>query len=324
MQRVEIEMMHVLITGVGGFLGSHLAEFLLAEAISVYGTVHKDARNVEYLKDKLTLLPCDILDRQQVEAAIAEAQPEVVYHLAAQSLPVLSWRHPEATLRVNVLGTLSLLEAVRKAGIDPTMVVACSSAEYGFSASDKIPIKEEEALHAASPYGISKVAVDLLCHLYWRAYGIRMVRVRPFFVIGPRKAGDVCSEFAQGIVAVERGHHEDLKVGTLEPVRDFLDVQDAVRALWLLAQKGSPGEVYNLCTGRGYKVRGILELLVAMAEKPIPIRQDPQALRPVDEPVIIGDNSKLRALGWEPQIPFEKTLADILHYWREKLDEAPR
>ena len=313
---LPIETMRVFITGVGGFWGSHLAEFLLEKNVAICGTTHREARNVEHLKDRLVLLPCDILDRGRVETVVQEAHPEVIFHMAAQSLPLLSWHDPEATFRVNVFGTLYLLEAVRKAGLSPTIVVACSSAEYGFAAPEELPIREEKALQPASPYGVSKAAADLLCRVYWTAHRLKVIRVRPFFVVGPRKTGDVCSDFAKGTVAVERGQQVFLKVGNLEAVRDFLDVRDAARAMWILAEKGSPGEVYNLCTGRGYKVREILDLLGALTEKPIPMREEPQGLRLVDEPVIIGDNSKLRALGWEPQIPFERTVADILDYWR--------
>jgi GDP-4-dehydro-6-deoxy-D-mannose reductase len=310
------------ITGIGGFLGSHLAEFLLAEGLPVYGTIHKDFRNVEHTKDKLALLPCDILDRQQVETAVVKTQPQVVFHLAAQSLPVLSWKDPEATFRVNVFGTLNLLEAVRKSGIDPTILVSGSSAEYGFTRPDEMPIQEEKALRPATPYGVSKAAADLLAYLYWRTYGMKVICGRPFFVIGPRKRGDVCSDFARGIVAVEKGQQPSLKVGNLEAVRDFLDVQDAIGALWLLVEKGTPGEVYNLCSGVGHKIGEVLRILLAMAMKPVPVEQDPARLRPADEPVVIGDNAKLRALGWEPQVPLQVTLARVLEFWRQAYDPA--
>jgi GDP-4-dehydro-6-deoxy-D-mannose reductase len=316
LQRVEIEIMQVLITGVGGFLGSHLAEFLLAEGLAVYGTVHKDARNVEHIEDKLSLLPCDILVRQQVETTLREVRPDLVFHLAAQSLPVASWEDPETTFKTNVFGTLYLLEAVRKAGISPTIVVACSSAGYGFTSAEEIPIKEEKTLQPASPYGVSKVAADLLARLYWHAYGMKVVRVRPFFVIGPRKVGDVCSDFARGIVEIEKGQSDRLRVGNLEAVRDFLAVRDAVRALWLLAEKGAPGEVYNICSGVGHPVREVLGLLISLATRPIPVEPDPTRLQTADEPVVIGDNGRLRALGWEPQIPLGQSLGTVLDYWR--------
>lgn len=305
-----------LVTGVGGFLGSHLAEFLLGKGIAVAGTIHTDTSNVQHLKDKLTLLTCDLLDKSQVEAAIDGGQPQIVFHLAAQSLPGAAWQDPEATFRVNVFGTLYLLEVVRKTGLDTTIVVACSSAEYGMVKQEEMPIKEGRELLPLNPYGVSKVAVDLLAHLYWRTYGMKIIRVRPFFVVGSRKTGDVCSDFARGIVAVERGDQPSLKVGNLEAVRDFVDVRDAVLALWLLAERGTPGEVYNLCSGVGHPVQEILDILLSLAAVPIPVEQDPAWVRPADEPVVTGDNSKLRALGWEPRIPLKETLRDLLDYWR--------
>lgn len=310
-------MKRCLITGVGGFLGSHLAEFLLGQGVTVYGTVHRDTKNIEHLRSRLTVLPCDILDRQRMKAIVSEVNPDVVVHLAAQALPALSWRDAQITFQVNISGTLCLLDSIREAGGDPVVEVACSSAEYGFASEHEIPIKETGELQPASPYGVSKVAADLLSRLYWQAYGMKVVRVRPFLVIGSRKVGDVCSDFARGVVAVEKGQSDRLRVGNLAAVRDFLDVRDAVRALWLLADKSPPGEIYNVCSGVGHRVREVLDVLISMANGPMPVVQDPARVRPIDEPVLVGDNSKLQALGWQPLIPFEKSLADVLAYWRQ-------
>lgn len=305
------------ITGIGGFLGSHLAEFLLERGGTVSGTIHMESSHVTHLKDKLTLLPCDILSQEQVEDAIVAAQPQVVFHLAAHTMPVLSWKDPEAAFQVNVFGTINLLEALRKARLDPIIVVAGSGAEYGFSTPDEIPIKEEKPLCPGSPYGVSKVAADQMAYLYCRAYGMKIIRVRLFWIMGPRKVGDVCSDFARGIVAVERGEQKALRVGNLETVRDFLAEGDAVQGLWIAAEKGAPGEVYNLCSGIGHKVRAMLDILLAMATTPILVEPDASRLRPADVPVIVGDNSKLRALGWSPHVPLEQALAHILDYWRD-------
>ena len=274
------------------------------------------AANIEHLKPRLTALPCDILDRQQIDAVLGRAEPDVVVHLAAQTSPALSWRDVETTFRVNLSGTLRLLDAIREAGGDPVIEVACSSAEYGFAGEDELPIKETAQLRPASPYGVSKVAVDLLSRLYWQAYAMKVVRVRPFFVIGTRKVGDVCSDFARGVVAVETGRSQVLSVGNLEVMRDFVDVGDAVRALWLLAERGSPGEVYNLCSGVGHRVREVLELLIALSGNDVRWRVVPEKTRPNDVTVCVGDNLRLKALGWKPEIPLERSLADILDFWR--------
>lgn len=309
-------MKRCLITGIGGFLGSHLAELLLEKGFAVYGTCRQDTAAVEHIRDRLTLLPCELQEREQVEAAIAHAQPEVVYHLAAQSVPSLSWREPALTFLVNQMGTFHLLEALRRSAPAATVVMVGSSAEYGDSGRLRLPLREDQPLLPLSPYGVSKVAADLLARLYARIYGLRVIRARPFFITGPRKTQDVCSDFARGIVAVERGEQTSLRVGNLEPVRDFLDVRDGTRALFLLAERGMPEEVYNICSGVGRPVRAVLEILLSLATRPIPVEPDPSRLRPADEPVVVGDSSKLRALGWEPQVPLEETLRSMLDYWR--------
>jgi GDP-4-dehydro-6-deoxy-D-mannose reductase len=245
-----------LITGIGGFLGSHLADFLLTQGWEVTGILRQDSSNVAHIRHGLALFHCDILDKAQIESVVREVRPEAIFHLAAQSLPSRSWQEPEATFQVNVLGTLNLLGAVRAAELDPVVVVAGSSAEYGPSMPEEIPIKEDAPLRPASPYGVSKAATTLLALQYHRAFGMKVVVARPFFVIGPRKSGDACSDFARGVVAVERAYvgcrmsdvgqlstlnprpSTGLQVGNLEAVRDLLDVEDAVRALWLLLQRG--------------------------------------------------------------------------------------
>jgi GDP-4-dehydro-6-deoxy-D-mannose reductase len=307
-----------LITGCGGLIGSHLAEFLLETGMSVYGTVHQDSRNIDHLKDRLTIIKCDMLDKNGVESTVSDIKPDYVFHLAAQSLPRESWVDPEKTFRVNILGTLNLLESLRKLAIDSVIEVSGSSAEYGHINEDKLPIKETDKLQPSSPYGISKLAEDMLARLYWKTYGMKIIRILPFFVIGPRKTSDACSDFARGIAEIEVGKRDALSVGNVETVRDIVDVKDAVRAMWLLIEKGTPGEVYNICSGKGYKIKYILDKLISLSSRPIKVRPNPDLVRPSDDPIIIGDNSKLYSLGWTPQISLENSLSDILNYWREK------
>jgi GDP-4-dehydro-6-deoxy-D-mannose reductase len=309
-----------LITGIGGFLGSHLAELALGQGWTVSGILRNDSRNIEGIRHKVDLLRSDILDRTEVENAVRNVRPDVIFHLAAQSSPSVSWIDPERTFRVNVFGTLNLLEAVHAAGLNPFVVVAGSSAEYGFSQPEEIPIQEDKPLRPASPYGVSKVASSALALLYHRAFEMKVVVVRPFFVIGPRKTGDVCSSFARGIVAVEGGRQTSLKVGNLEAVRDFLEVEDAVRALWLLVGRGTSGETYNICSGVGQRVATVLEEFLEMSSRPIPVEKDPAFFRPADEPTVVGDNSRLCALGWSPQVSLEDSLYGILDYWRTRTE----
>jgi len=308
-------MSRILITGVAGFLGSHLAECLRDAGYAVTGTAHRAGPRA---LEGITTVPCDIEHARQVEDAVTAARPDVVFHFAAQSLPAVSWRDPRTTFSVNVQGTLNLLEAVRGSGLDPLVVVAGSSAEYGPAPAGGPSIREDAEVWPSSPYGASKAAATLLARFYAQAYRMKVIVVRPFLAIGPGKTGDMCSDFARGIVAVERGTRTALPVGNLEGVRDFLDVRDVVRACWLIAGRGMPGQTYNICSGEGHAVREVLELLLARASRSIPIVRDRALARPADPGVLIGDGSRLRALGWRPAISIEESVAAVLDHWRER------
>ncbi len=311
--------MRCLITGCEGFIGSYLAEFLTAEGFSVYGMVYGDTGDIDHLKGSVTLLEADLRDRDQVERAIDEARPDIVFHLAAQSFVTVSWEDPEQTLSTNVLGSFYLLEAIKNAGLDPAVLVVGSSSIYGPCKAEDMPLSEDRELRPSSMYAVSKVAEDMLGHFYWQVYGMRVIRVRPFNMTGPRKREDACSDFSKGIVEIEKGLRDALEVGNLETVRDFTDGRDAVAALWFLAQKGEPGAIYNLCSGNGSRMDEVLSKLMELAGQQVPFRIVPERMRPYDDPVYVGDNSRLRALGWEQRIPFEQTLSDMLAYWRDKL-----
>ncbi len=310
-----IEPMKCLVTGASGFIGSHLTEFLLRQGLSVYGLDKKMGKFLTDLPGDFHFISCNLVDRERVMEAVAGVRPDYVFHLAAQSLPKVSWEDPETTFRINVFGTLYLLDAIRAAGIDPRIVIFCSSGEYAISKNGK-PISEDFPLEPYNPYALSKITQDHLSFLYWKAHQMRIVRVRPFFIIGPRKTGDVSSDFARGVVAIERGLAKKLRVGNLDIVRDFLDVQDAVRAIYLIADQGISGETYNICAGTGHKVGEIIEELQHLSKAMIETESDPSLLRRLDEPIKIGDNSKLRDLGWSPSISFQESLAMILDSWR--------
>lgn len=312
-------MSKCLITGCGGFVGSYLAEYLLQKGVAVYGMVHHDAKNLDHLEGEVVLFSCDIRDKDRVEAIVAEVKPDVIFHLAAQSRVMPSWQDPETTFNINALGTLFLLEGVRKAAINPVVEIVTSSAVYGFGRRDRIPIKETHELRPASPYAVSKAAADMLGYLYWQAYHLHIIRVRPFNITGPGQIGDACSDLTHDIVEIEKGRKHTLEVGNLEAVRDFTNGRDAVTALWLLAEKGVPGEAYNLCSGRGYSIKEVLDMTISLSSHSIKVCSSPEKVRHLDDPVYIGDNSRLRQLGWEPQIPLEKTLADMLEHWRNQV-----
>ena len=311
-----------LITGCGGFIGSHLAEHLLAEGWSVHGTVRLRRRNLERLVGRIAVHQCDVLDGARVGEIVAAVRPQVVFHLAAQSSIRASWRQPEPTFRVNVCGTLHLLEALREASPKATLVAVSSSAVYCASIEGEIPLREDREPRPSSPYGVSKAAAEMLARLYWRAHGLKVVCARPFFVTGPRKRGDVCSDFCRGVVEIEQGQRRSLEVGNLAAVRDFLDVRDVVEALTLLARQGRPGEAYNVCSGTGTRVSDLLDMVIAAAHTPVEVHRDARRFRPLDDPVTVGDRSRLSALGWEPRIPIERTVGDTLEYWRQREETA--
>lgn len=309
--------MRCLVTGAAGFIGGHLVESLVAAGHDV--TAMARARCGILARDDadFRLVLADLLDREAVGAVLDQTRPEVIFHLAAQSYPGISWKEPARTFEVNVLGTIGLFDGVRERGQNPTVIVAGSSSEYAISRDGK-PITEEGATEPSSPYGASKLAQDYLCRFYHAYHGLKVVRCRPFFLIGPRKEGDVSSDFARGIVAIEAGRQADLPVGNLEVVRDFLDVRDGVTALQVLAERGRPGEVYNICSGTGTSLRSILDVYRGLARVAVLERFDPSRIRPIDEMVKVGDPSRLLALGWSPRHMIRQTLADILEYWRDR------
>ena len=312
-------MERCLITGCEGFIGSYLAELLLDKGLLVYGTTYGSTENIDHLKDKITLLKCDMRDRKRVEDVVNLVEPDFVFHLAAQSSVEASWENPADTLGTNVLGTFYLLDSIRRADIDPLVEVVGSSAEYGFICRDELPMKEDLVFRPTSIYAVSKGCCSMLGYFHWKAHGMRIIRVRPFNMTGPRKTHDACSDFCRGIVDIERGVRKVLEVGNLKTIRDFTDGRDAVKALWLLAQKGKAGDAYNLCSCKSYRIGEILDMLITLSKRKIRVRQVPKRMRPFDDPIYLGDNSKLIKLGWRPEIPMEKTLTDMLDYWRKTL-----
>ncbi len=318
--------MKAFITGITGFAGSHLAEYILDQqpGVEVFGSYRWRSRmdNIAHLGERVQLLECELRDFASVLAALERARPDYVFHLAAQSFVPASWTAPSETLVTNIVGQTNIFEAVRVLKLDPAIQIACSSEEYGLVLPDEVPIKEENPLRPLSPYAVSKVGQDYLAYQYFQSYGLRTVRTRGFNHTGPRR-GEVfvSSNFARQVARIEAGLQEPVvRVGNLDSIRDFTDVRDMVRAYWLAAERGRPGEVYNVASGHGVTVRELLERLLSMARIEVKVEIDPERLRPSDVEVLIGDSSKFRAdTGWEPRIPFAQTLADLLDYWRERV-----
>ncbi len=319
--------MKVLITGITGFAGSHLIDYLLEEQkdVQIFGMVRWRSKtdNIEHiLEGGIKLSECDIRDAYSVRKVVEDIKPDRIFHLAAQSFVPTSWRAPAETLTTNIIGQLNIFEAMRQIGINPPIQIACSSEEYGYVKEDEVPIKETNPLRPLSPYAVSKVGQDLLGYQYFMSYGLHVVRTRGFNHTGPRRGSVfVCSDFAKQIAKIEKGKQKPvIHVGNLEARRDFTDVRDMVRGYWLALEKGKAGEAYNICSGKAYSIKEVLDILLDMAKVKVDIKEDPQRMRPSDVPVLLGDNSKFtKQTDWKPRIKFEDSLKDLLDYWRQRL-----
>jgi GDP-4-dehydro-6-deoxy-D-mannose reductase len=313
-----------LITGIAGFVGSHLAELLLEKGYEVYGLSRPRTKmdHIEAIKNKLHLEDADLLDTHSLYTLINGIKPDYIFHLAAQSFVPTSWVSPAVTLEVNIVGSANLFESVRMAKIDPVIQIACSSEEYGLVHEDELPIKETNPLRPLSPYAVSKLAMDYLGYQYQQSYGVKIIRTRGFNHTGPRR-GDTFAEsnFAKQIAMIEKGKQDPvISVGNLEAKRDYTDVRDMVQAYLLSVEKCDPGDVYNIATGTTIRIGDLLNMLLGMSKVKVEIRKDPARMRPSDVPVLIGDATKFMAkTGWKPAIPFEKTMEDLLNYWRERV-----
>jgi len=321
--------MRTLITGIAGFTGIHLAEYLLSpdrynDNINLYGidivrNVSKDAQPV---LDKVKVLACDILDEEEMKKTLEEIKPDRIFHLSGLTFDPNSYQSPEKFYITNVFGTINLLEAVRQLGISPLIHIACSSAEYGLILENENPIRETNHFRPISPYAISKLAQDMVGYQYYENYGLKIIRTRAFNITGPgEKENFVCSNFARQIALIEKGRQEAIiYVGNLEAKRDFIDIRDVVKGYWLALDKGISGEVYNLCSGKAHSIGEILDILLGMTKKDITVTQDQKRMRPSDIPLQVGSFEKFhKQTGWMPIISLVQILKDLLNYWRQKV-----
>lgn len=322
--------MKILITGITGFVGSHLAEYILnlKEKHKVYGFCRwRSSRdNLVNICHRITLFEADLIDLSALIRCVKAARPDVIFHLAAQSYVLTSFNSPVATLWSNVIGTANLLEAIRILKIEPVIHICSSSEVYGQVTEKDIPIKEDCPFRPASPYAVSKVGEDMLALQYWLSYKIRTIRTRMFTHTGPRR-GDVfaMSFFSKQIASAELGLGEPIiYVGNLKSVRTFCDVRDAARAYWILVNRCKPGEVYNVGGNRTSTIEEALNILLSFSTKKFQVKIDPRLIRPSDVTLQIPCIDKFKnETGWEPQIPLEKTLEDLLDYWRKELSRCP-
>jgi GDP-mannose 4,6-dehydratase len=320
--------MNVLITGITGMVGSHLAEYVLRDhpGVQVHGLVRwrSPLDNIRDVLDRVTLHQGDLRDLNSLIEVMRKVRPDRIYHLAAQSYVDMSFVAPADTLHTNVIGTVNLLDAVRQTGIDPRIHICSSSEVYGQVTPDEVPIRESNPLRPASPYAVSKVGEDMIAYQYFLSYGLKVVRTRMFTHTGPRR-GDVFAEstFARQIAEIEAGVHAGpVKVGNLDSVRTLTDVRDAVRAYWLLLERCQAGEVYNIGGTHTLTVGELLEILKSMATVPVTHVVDPARLRPSDVTLQIPDISKFQAAtGWAPVISVERTLSDLLDYQCARVKE---
>lgn len=315
--------MNVLITGITGMIGSHLADYLVQnEKTEIFGLVRPESinKNISHLKSRIQISLGVIENDSVVYKLVKRSRPDVIFHLAAQSSPFRSWKDPIGTFNVNVNGTINLVESVRKLKIDPVIFIACSSAEYGFVSPSEVPIKETRQLRPLSPYGVSKACQELLGIQYFENYKLKTIMGRFFNQIGPRQDPSYAVQsFCKQVVEIEKGLKEPIiRVGNLSTRRDFLDVRDGVRAIWALTQKGKSGEIYHICSGKAPKISEVLDLIILRSKVKVKAVTDKKLLRPTDEPILLGDNSKLKHdTGWALSYSLSETVDAMLNYWRQ-------
>lgn len=323
--------MKVLVTGVGGMVGSHMVELLYKRGDEVVGIWHKNKKNIEQITLPIKFVQCDLRYAQGIDELIMDFMPEQIYHLAAQSYPTVSWVSPTETIDVNINSTINIYEAIKKARkykdnkYNPIVVVACSSAEYGETLNQmqglgEVYVKETAQLQPLHPYGVSKVGQDLISFQYFMNDHIRCIRARIFNSTGTRKVNDVTSDFTKRAVEAEKTSNWELKVGNLDTKRAIMDQRDLVKGLMLLAEKGKAGDVYNISSEYVYQMSDIVKMIEKQVGHKLEIKIDEKLIRPTDEKIIVGDITKLKEdTGWYQDIRMEQTISDMLDYWRKIL-----
>ena len=317
-------MSTVLVTGILGFAGRALLDALADTGHRIFGAFFEPEAPAadDPIRQAVELVSLDVCRQEQCIDVLTRIKPDFIYHLAAVVPIHLAFSNPSHTLEVNVLGTANLLEAVRKSGLSPRILLPGSSEEYGLIYPHEAPVTEEQPLRPSNPYGISKVAATLLGLQYFRNFGLQVIACRPFNMTGPGQAPDyACPAFARQIAMIEAGLCQPvIQVGSLSSKRDFSDVRDVMGACVRLLEKGTPGEIYNMCSGQAVSIREVLDRLLSMSDAKIEVRVDADKLRASENPLIVGDNRKLvAAIGYEPRYSLDQTLRDVLNYWRARI-----
>lgn len=317
--------MRALITGATGMIGTHLANRLADDGWETYGLARSSAASRLEGHWQRNLFRCDILDRDALESVVRKVDPELVVHLAAQAFNGPSWEMEETTHYANYLGTVNVLRACRRFAPSARVLLACSSAEYGDVAPEDIPLKETRMLRPITPYGVSKAATEALGYQYFANYSMEVYLPRLFIHVGTgHPPATAVQNFARQLALIKNGKREPcVYVGDLSPARDFVDVRDGVEAIRLILENGTPGDPVNVCTGHAFKISEILDILLELSGLEVEVVQDPSLLRPSDEPLLLGDNSKLRSLGWRPAFTMRDTLAAVYQDWIERTRNEP-
>ena len=323
-------MKKILITGITGFVGSHMADYILNNTdCKIYGLKRPNSqlRNIHHIKEEITLLNGDLIDQSSLVNVLRKINPDEIYHFGAMSWVTPSWDMPAAYMQTNAIGTINLFEAIKFVGCKSKVLISCTPEEYGDVPKEEIPIIEETRIHPINPYAASKAAQDMVCMVYFATYGIPIIRTRAFNHEGPRR--DILganASFAYQIAKIERGLQEPIiKVGNLEAKRNFTDVLDLVKAYFLSMEKGVPGELYLIGSQNIYTMKDCLDTLIDLSSEKdkISYEIDPERVRPTELKTFIGNFEKFNKLtGWEPTIPFRKTMKSVLDYWREFIDKG--
>ncbi len=346
-------MDNILITGSNGFLGSHLIDFLIDKDFIIYGLdlpsssfrnlshymdgIESYPKNkkqkflgkrikIECNRENLIFLECDVKNQLLLEKIIEEIKPKLLFHFGAQPYIIPSWEDPVNTIETNVIGTINVFEPIKKYNLKTRVILACSATEFGTTTNIGRPLKESDPLMAIHPYGISKIAAELLARQYYINFEIEAVNLRFFNLTGIRRTNDAASDFLRKIAQIELGLKEPvIEVGNLNPYRDILDVVDAIGAIWLTATKGTPGETYHICTNQKVQIKELLDIALSFSQKEIKVvKNAPHKLRRTDEDIIIGDNTKITSeLGWKPSKSIKETLKEMFDYWIDYYKKNP-
>lgn len=314
--------MKTLITGVTGMIGSHCAEATRKRGWQTFGLARNSASSRIAADPDPTILRVDILDRDALEDAVVKIKPDLVIHMAAQAFNSISWKTEETTHLANYQGTVNVLKTTQKNAPHASVILACSSAEYGDIRPEDCPLTEERFLRPITPYGVSKAATECLGYQYFTNFGLKVFLPRLFIHVGTgHPPATAIQNFARQLALIAKGKLEPVvRVGNLESARDFIDVRDGVTAMMVMLEKGSPGVPMNVCTGTAYKISDILDRLIRISGLDIKVETDENLFRPSDEPLLLGDNSRITSLGWKQRYSIDETLQAVYEDWVSRVE----